>query len=269
MLKVTEQKGVTIAELTPGRRNVFVYLVDGILIDTGPASAQNELIPFYKESNIDFVCLTHSHEDHSGTGSWIEKNLGIPIYAHEKAIAICRQPGDYPLYRQELWGKREGFHTEPLKDAIQSKHYTWQIIDTPGHSQDHVALFNKETGVLFTGDLYVSPKTKIIMDTESIPETMESIRRVLTYDFDDLFCGHAGYVKEGKSLLQMKLDHLENVSGEIIHRYKLGQTMQEITDGLFPKKYPLIAQSDHEWDSLHIVRSVIGGYQKGDKGEHV
>lgn len=265
MALTNEQHGVKMVELTLGHRSVFVYLIDGMLIDTGPVNSLDEMIPFYYENYIEFVCLTHSHEDHSGTGPWIEENLKVPIFAHKKAIPICRQPGDYPRYRQKLWGIRDGFHAEPLKDVIQTKHYTWKVIETPGHADDHVSFYNQDTGILFSGDLFVAPKTKVIMDTESIPETMASLKRLLAYDFTAMFCGHAGYVEDGKRMLQMKLDDLENISGEIIHRYEQGYAMEEIRKQLFPKQYPLIDISNHEWDSMHIVRSVINAYHKGEQ----
>ncbi|MFA1821476.1 MBL fold metallo-hydrolase [Virgibacillus oceani] len=90
-------------------RPVYLFLVDGMLIDTGPQKHEKELIPFFKEhaSQIKFVVLTHSHEDLSGNAAWIESNLQIPIFVHGKGLEICRQQSPYPIYRQDTWGMRE------------------------------------------------------------------------------------------------------------------------------------------------------------------
>lgn len=236
---------------------VYTFLVDGMLIDTGPKSMEEHLIPFYENHAFDLVALTHNDEDHTGTAPWIQKNRGVPIYIHPKGIDLCAQDYPYPEYRQLVWGKREGFDALPIGDTIQSRSREWQVIYTPGHADDHVAFYDQENGTMFSGDLFVAPKTKVIMERESIPLTMKSIRTLLEYDFDSLFCCHAGYVKDGKKMLQQKLDYLENLSGEVKALHHKGWTKEEITKEFFPKKYAIITASGGEWDSRHIISSIL------------
>src|SRR5699024_4463995 len=140
---------------------------------------------------------------------------------------------------------------------IHSRNREWQVIDTPGHADDHVSFYDEETGTMFSGDLFVAPKTKVIMERESIAKTMNSIRTLLEYDFDFLFCCHAGYVKEGKKMLRQKLDYLEHLCGEVKELHKKGFTAEEMTQELFPKQYAIITASGGEWDSRHIVSSIL------------
>lgn len=236
---------------------VYSFLVDGMLIDTGPQCLEAELIPFFEDHSFEFVTLTHSHEDHSGTAPWIQENRHVPIYVHPKGINICAQPWPYPKYRQFTWGLRKEFQALPIGDRIQSLSQEWKVIYTPGHADDHISLFHAETGRLFSGDLFVTPKTKVIMESESIPMIMESIRKLLTYDFESMFCCHAGYIQNGKGMMKQKLDYLEHLSGEVEHLHKEGLSIAEIDHKLFPKKYPIIAMSQGQWDSLHIISSII------------
>src|SRR5699024_1449792 len=104
----------------------------------------------------------------------------------------------------------------PLGDTFTSKSAEWAVIPTPGHAMDHVAFLNKETGQLFSGDLFVHPKTKVVLREESVPTTIHSIEKVLTYDFDEMFCCHAGYVKDGKKALRHKLHHLQSLQHNIL-----------------------------------------------------
>ncbi|MFA8438469.1 MBL fold metallo-hydrolase [Pueribacillus sp. YX66] len=266
MIEVFERENVTCGKVQisiAGQKAnpVFVFIVDGMLIDTGPERAEASLIPFYENYSFELVTLTHSHEDHSGTAPWIEKNRNVPIYVHPNGIEICAEPYPYPLYRQLTWGKREAFTAVPLGDTIQSRSREWEVIYTPGHADDHVSLFNKETGQLFSGDLFVHPETKVIMNTESIPVIMDSIRKLLTYDFDSMFCCHAGFIQNGKKVLKEKLENLENLTGEVKEFYQQGLSLEEINAKLFPKKYPIITISEGEWDSLHIVSSIIAEFQ--------
>jgi endoribonuclease LACTB2 len=236
---------------------VFAYLVDGMLIDTGPQSLESDFVSFYKSHSFDLVTLTHSHEDHSGTASWVQANRSVPIYVHEKGIKMCAQPCMYPKYRQATWGVRTEFRALPLGKVIHSRNQEWQVIYTPGHAEDHVSLLHKDTGRLFCGDLFVTPKTKVIMRSESIPIIMNSIRTLLSYDFGSIYCSHAGYIKNGKQMLKQKLEHLEYLCGEVKSLNEDGLSTIEINEKLFPKKYPIVDISGGEWDSLHIVTSIL------------
>ncbi|WP_449355414.1 MBL fold metallo-hydrolase [Virgibacillus natechei] len=245
-----EQKG------TPGQA-IYTFLVDGMLIDTGPKQLEAELTPFYEEHAIDLVTLTHSHEDHTGTASYFQEKGNVPIYIHPLGITTCRAVCPYPKYRQIAWGVRDPIETRPIGDTIQSRNTEWKVIYTPGHAADHISLLDEETGRLFSGDLFVNPKPKVIMDSESIPVTMNSIRKLLSYDFGSMFCCHAGYIQDGKAMLEKKLDNLENLSGEVKQLYKEGLSVDEITQRFFPKKYSIIKASGGEWDSKHIVSSIL------------
>jgi len=258
-VRVYERESVVCVEGSVGGSvgKVFNFLTDGMLIDTGPLCLESDLIPFYESHPFELVVLTHSHEDHSGTAPWIEENRKVPIYIHPKGIRVCAQQSPYPKYRQVMWGSRKGFRALPIGKEVESRTQKWKVIYTPGHAEDHVSLFHEETGRLFSGDLFVAPKTKVIMESESIPAIMSSIRTLLTYDFNSVFCSHAGYIQNGKEMMKQKVDYLENLCGEVKKLHKEGHSAAEITDILFPKKYPIISASGGEWDSLHIISSII------------
>ncbi len=111
-------------------------------------------------------------------------------------------------------------------------------------------------------DLYCQEKTKVILREENIPAIIASLQRTLTYDFGDVFCAHAGYLPNGREALQRKLDYLLELQGNIIDLYEKGMPPKQIQETLFPKKNIRSSFfSAKEWDSLHIVRSVIQEYQ--------
>ncbi|WP_156289643.1 MBL fold metallo-hydrolase [Oceanobacillus salinisoli] len=262
MIQVYERENVTCVEAKvalPSQNGikVYVYLVDGMLVDTGPENLQKEFIPFFEENEFGFVILTHSHEDHSGNAQWIQQKLNKPIYVYEKGISVCQQSVPYGEYRKISWGNREKFSPLPLQNTIQSNHQEWEVIYTPGHASDHISIYDKLNGRMFTGDLFVSTKTKVIMRYESIPMIMKSIKKLLTYDFGAMFCSHSGYFKEGKKLLKQKLDFLEEVYDEVEKLYRKGYTISEMRNKLYPKQYPVIELSDGEINSLHIITFII------------
>lgn len=263
MLQISRHHDVVCVKGTVGspkaNLDIYVFLVDGMLVDTGPSSLLNEYIAFFEKSSFNQVALTHVHEDHTGGAAWIEKNKSVPLYIHSDSIAEASKKGEYPMYRQLVWGQREPFTALPIADQIQSDNYSWRVLSTPGHADDHLSLLNKETGVLFSGDLFVTPKPKMMLSWESVPTIISSINSLLSYDFGPMFCSHAGFIEDGKKMLKMKLEYLENIAGEILFLHERGLPVKEIDQKLFPVKHPLVHFSNGEWDSKHIISSVIKG----------
>ena len=200
--------------------NVYSFVVDGVLIDTGSQSLRRYFEHFIDEADFDQVRITHFHEDHTGCAAYIQKTKNAPIYIHEKSINTCAKPANYPMYRQLFWGKRKPFHAEAMPKTFTSRSATWDVIDTPGHAFDHKAFLNRETGQLFTGDLYVTERTKVILAEESIPTIIHSLERVLTYDFEDVFCHHRGFVADGRQALERKLNYLLSLQQDVLHYNK-------------------------------------------------
>lgn len=264
MLEITEINGVTCVKGTTyqGSMDVYVFLVDGQLIDTGSESLLPELIPFFETSDFDQVIITHHHEDHTGGAKWIQEHKDVPIFIHPLAVDLCSKDAEYPFYRKLVWGERKAFRAKSITNSFQSRTFNWEAIHIPGHAFDHLAYLNQNTGVLFSGDLYVTPRPKLMLSFESAPVIMESINKVLTYDFSEMYCCHAGYVKNGKEMLKKKLEYMENKSGEIIHLYKQGFSSEEVKEKLLPSKHPIIHFSNHEWDTIHFVTSVIAHYEQ-------
>lgn len=181
--------------------SVRCFVVDGVLIDTGAKSLEKEFAAFFQQQDIDQVVITHFHEDHTGCAAYLQRKMGLPVYMNEPMIDYCRQKADYLLYRKIFWGKRDPFAARPLGATFSSRRAVWDVIPTPGHSIDHVVFLNRETGQLFSGDLYCQEKTKVILRDENIPAIIASLQHVLTYDFGDVFCAHSGHIPNGRAAL--------------------------------------------------------------------
>ncbi|MEK4629211.1 MAG: MBL fold metallo-hydrolase [Solibacillus sp.] len=237
--------------------NVHCFEVDGVLIDTGATSLQQQFKPFFQQMDVDQIMLTHYHEDHSGCASYLQKEYNLPVYMSEKRLEECTKKAKYPLYRKFFWGSRPAFSAQPINAYFTSRTSKWTVIETPGHTNDHLAFYNETTGQLFSGDLFVSPKTKVVLKEESIPQIISSIEKVLTYNFEELFCNHAGYVKNGKQALKLKLEYLLEISDRIQMMSEEGLSIKEIKQQIFARNYPITRFSLGEWDSQHIISSVL------------
>lgn len=264
MIKVYEKEQVLCVEgvLEKTGSKIFVFLVDGMLIDTGAEKLQQDLVGFFADHSFDQVVLTHHHEDHTGNAAWIQQHCPVPLFIHPLGLELTKVDGDYPNYRRVTWGNRAAFNAQSISNRIRSRTLDWQVIHTPGHAADHVALFHKESGRLFTGDLFVTPKTRVMMKSESVHLLVASLRTLLALPFQSVFCSHSGYLHNGRALLEQKLHFLESLQQQILQLYKEGNTPVQIDRQLFKKTYPIIQFSEGEWDTIHIVASVVSDYEK-------
>lgn len=236
---------------------VSVYFIDGLLVDTGPPKNLGKLTPILHEWKINEVILTHHHEDHTGGARWIQDTKEVPIYIHETGVNLCTSRMKLPFYRKVFWGERASFEAQPVRQLFKTPTYTWDVIHTPGHAQDHIALYNREKKWLFGGDLYVQSRPKSLFSFESIPEIISSLRLILTYDFDVYFCSHAGIIPNGRKVIQDKLVYLEKIQQDVLVMHENGKSNRKIRKELFPKSHPMNYFSFFENSPIHIVNSIL------------
>jgi len=234
-----------------------LYVVDGLLIDTGPRSMARETIPFLQGVPIEQVALTHLHEDHVGLSSWVSRHKGAEIYIHQESVAKTTRPGRLPWHRYYSWGPIAPFVSEPMPDRLERDHYTFEVIPTPGHTSDHVVLYVKEKGWLFTGDFFLYTNPVQWAPYESAAQHIASLRKVLELDFDTVFCGHAGIRTNGKRLIHEKLQYLLELQDRVAELHHRGYSPRQIDRTLFPKKPLSTYFTLGEWSSFHMVNSML------------
>ena len=125
------------------------YWVDGLMIDTGCFYTVTELVSALEKLNVDRVVSTHSHEDHIGANAALAKRFGAEILAHPLAIPVLAVPRDQKHlnpYQVVMWGYPEPSFAVSIPDAIQTAHHHFNVIHTPGHSSDHICLYEPHEG---------------------------------------------------------------------------------------------------------------------------
>ncbi|WP_242848994.1 MBL fold metallo-hydrolase [Syntrophomonas palmitatica] len=73
------------------RLGIYLYIIDGLLIDTGPYSLRQSSSGFFMENHLQQAALTHVHEDHTGMAAWLQKELRVPVYLHEQSIPFAQK----------------------------------------------------------------------------------------------------------------------------------------------------------------------------------
>lgn len=234
---------------------VYLYFIDGVLVDTGPIVQRKSLISAFRSWDIRQVAITHCHEDHIGMLRWIANHSSASIYGHRKAVPALNEQAKTPWYRGLFSGNRFGIKAIPYPDIIRTTKFEFLPIKTPGHSVDHVCLLEPNKGWLFTGDLYITPYPKVFLKGESITSYIDSLQKLSQYNFKHVFCAHEGIVQNGKQMLERKLDYLQAIRHEIIKLHQQGYTDREIKKRMFPEKVKLEFMSFGSFSRSNLIRS--------------
>jgi glyoxylase-like metal-dependent hydrolase (beta-lactamase superfamily II) len=216
-----------------GRYWTTAYLVDGLLIDSGCAHTADEFLCALDGEPIQRLVNTHTHEDHIGANGRLQRERGIPIFAHPKALAVLADPhGEQPLqfYRKLLWGWPEASYGEALHDGqiIRTAHFQFQVVYTPGHSPDHLCLYEPVRQWLFSGDLFVGGEDRALGANYDIWGILRSLKHVSGLPLDTLFPGCARVRENPQHALAAKIDHLESLGQHILDLHAADRSVPSI-----------------------------------------
>ncbi len=271
MLQVSEIGPVTrirMARSVMGRpiHGMSAYLVDGLLVDTGPAVTAGRILEALESRRPEAIVLTHHHEDHAGAAGLVSSRFGIPVFAHGAAIGMLAEGARMPLYRRVLFGTPRAFRAEPLGQALACGGRRWEVITTPGHAPDHVCLIEREEGWAFTGDLFVDERTRLLRGVEDVWAQMDSLRRVAACGPRTLFCAQSGPVQDAAAAMMRKVAYLERLAEEADRLRRDGLTDRQITRRLLGREGFLTLISLWEFSKIRLVRALL--YERpGSDGE--
>ena len=224
----------------PPLMSVFLYYLDGLVIDTALSNMQKHVIGALKEKKPGKVLLTHHHEDHSGNASAISRYFNIKVYGHSITADKMKTTFKIRPYQLYTWGKSQPVSVSSLPAVVETEKYKLRPVHTPGHSSDHNVYLEKNHGWLFSGDLYLGEKIKYFRSDEKFKDQIDSIKMILEYDFDALFCAHNPVPENGKARLTKKLSFLEELYGEVQRLRFKGFSEEEIVKALGNEKDKLV-----------------------------
>jgi glyoxylase-like metal-dependent hydrolase (beta-lactamase superfamily II) len=212
---------------------VNAFFVDGLLIDTGFAFGRDRFLKLLDTLHPEIVVNTHHHEDHTGNNFWIRKKYGLLPLAHPKTFFYLQDPSQWvPWYRRLVWGCPHSSETRELDSKIQTQRFHFLVIPTPGHSDDHICLYEPNERWLFSGDLFINEKVNYMRRDEDIFSTLDSLKRVVALKPKKMFCSFSGTVDNPEIAIHQKIDYLENLKNEVEKGVQEGVSLREIQQRL-------------------------------------
>ena len=244
MIRITCYEPITRFDLArtllgKGRYWTTAYLVDGLLVDSGCAHSANELRQALEDSPLSCIANTHTHEDHIGANGVLQRlRGGLEVRAHPLALPVLADPrGAQPLhpYRKLFWGWPTPSQATPIGDGetIETEHFTFQARYTPGHSPDHLCLYEAELGWLFSGDLFVGGHDRALRAGQDIWQTIASLKRMAELPIQRLFPGSARVREQPAQELREKIAYYEERGEQVLALHRQGLEVDEIARRAF------------------------------------
>lgn len=191
------------------------------------------------------VVATHHHPDHVGGAARLSKELGLPVWAHERTAASI----DVPVARR-LEDGDEIVLTGPRDEA-------WQVLHTPGHAAGHVCLFEPRSRVAVVGDMVASVGTILIAPGEGegdMAAYIEQLERLASLDAALALPAHGEPIDAPTALFRRYVAHRRMREAKIVAsmraataRSRDGVTANELVPAVYadvsPEVWPLAALS--------------------------
>jgi glyoxylase-like metal-dependent hydrolase (beta-lactamase superfamily II) len=142
---------------------IGAWRVGDVIVDPGPSSCLDRLLPALEAHPPRVLALTHIHLDHAGaTGTLAERFPDAEVWVHERGAPhmvdpsrLLRSAGRlYGGDMDRLWGEVLPVAAERIR-VLQGGETLgdFQVAYTPGHASHHVSYLHGPSGVAFTGDV--------------------------------------------------------------------------------------------------------------------
>ncbi len=254
--QVTQIKLCRYEDFSP-HATVSAYLVDGLLIDSGPAYTAEELTEFLKDKGLKMVVNTHYHEDHIAANALLQERYGVELLAHPLAMNKINQPATLYPYQEEVWGYPIPCQVREIGHAVTTNHFRFKVIPTPGHDRDHICLFEAKHGWLFTGDLFVGTRPKAIRPMNNIRQIIADLKKVKDLRPRFLFPAPGKVIAEPAPVLEQSIRYLEELGQKVMELRDKGSNPDEIVKQIFGNEYELAEFTQQQFSSLNLVKSFL------------
>jgi len=167
----------------PFSTNCYVVTSDDQTVIIDPSchshSEYDEVLNYIGQlgSPVTRILLTHAHIDHIFGCAHLAKKLDVGIEVHASEAIL--------LERGEMQAQMFGIELEPPPapirliepgETIQFGSVSWEVLHTPGHSPGSVSFVDRESEVVFSGDvLFLGSIGRTDLWQGSLPLLMESI----------------------------------------------------------------------------------------------
>lgn len=181
-----------------------------VVLDPGPADPEHiQAILSATQSAIDYIVVTHTHDDHSPAAQPLAELTGA------KLIGSTYSDDGY----QDLTFQAEK-HIQH-GDLLTTSELTLQAIHTPGHVGNHFCYLLKEEGMLFTGDHIMEGSTVVIIPPGGdMADYLDSLQLLKKYPIQSMAPGHGKLIDRPMEYIDHLINHRLKRENKVLEMLK-------------------------------------------------
>jgi glyoxylase-like metal-dependent hydrolase (beta-lactamase superfamily II) len=198
--RVVRVLGLNPSEMTLQGTNTYIVGTGNkrILIDAGDPDKPdyvkllNDTLKDLKAS-LSHILVTHWHNDHIGG---VE---GVCLIDPSDCPKVSKLLGSHRLLDEQL-----GMSYLSDGDILRIEGSTIHVLSTPGHTDDHMALYLEEEKAIFSGDCILGQGTTVI---EDLADYMQSLEKMKLLEPQVIYPGHGPVVSDAVGIIEMYIQH--------------------------------------------------------------
>jgi len=137
---------------------INVYLVGDVLDDAGTPGARRRILRQLAGHDVRTHLVTHAHPDHFGSSHAVCEALGLPLWtgAGDAEAIETASPVPAPGRVPALLAKMKMPPAHPVARRLREGDEVgdFVVLDVPGHSPGHIALWRESDRTLVCGDVF-------------------------------------------------------------------------------------------------------------------
>jgi len=210
------------------------YVIDAgggeaIVIDPGPAIERHidAVVANAAERGlrISTIALTHGHPDHAPAAAPLAARTGAMVWVHPDSDV-------------------QHDATFTLEGELRAGTTALRVIDAPGHTFEHVALYHPAEHALFTGDVILGEGTVVIAPPGGAMRPYQRTLERLRDEFPQaqkIYGGHGPRVEDARAKIAEYIEHRKQREAELLATLAHGpMTIPQLVIAIYGTQRPVL-----------------------------
>ncbi|XP_063417460.1 endoribonuclease LACTB2-like [Mytilus trossulus] len=201
---------------------------------------------------IQEIIITHWHADHCGS---VQDVCNQVTKSQETIVSKFQR-----LSQQDLDISPAKYTFVENNTVFKTEGATLRAIHTPGHTEEHMALYLEEENAVFSGDTVLGETTAVFEDLQTY---MGSLSKILELNPSVIYPSHGSVINDPTDKLKEYIAHRMNREQQILHCMKelnRPMTAEELVEKIYTDLNPMLKMAAANNVVHHLEKLVKDGF---------